>query len=114
MKGDSTYLFDPTLRLQGLLESRSGSGGLDFHPRNTGRNSTPLGSRLAFVSSSEAVIDIFDTYCYKKIASVPVRDPVVGPIRAAVRPNGQLVLVAATRRGVTLVALPDNFTTSCG
>jgi hypothetical protein len=113
VKGDSTYIFDRTLRLQGLLQSQSSIGGLDFHPMNTGLNSTPLKTRLAFVASSEAVIDIFDTYCYKKVASIPIRDPIIGPVRASLRPNGQIVLVGATLRGVTLVALPDNFTTVC-
>jgi hypothetical protein len=113
VKGDSTYLFDNSLRLQGILQSRPSGGGLDFHPLNAGANSTPLRTRLAFVASSEPVIDVFDTYCYRKIATIPIRDPIVGPVRATVRPNGQLVLVGATIRGVTLVALPDNFTTTC-
>jgi hypothetical protein len=113
VKGDSTYLFDRLLRLQGILQSRPSGGGLDFHPLNTGANATPLRTRLAFVASSEPVIDVFDTYCYRKIASVPIRDPIIGPVKATVRPNGQLVLVGATIRGVTLVALPDNFSTTC-
>jgi hypothetical protein len=113
VKGDSTYIFDRTLRLQGILQSQSSIGGMDFHPMNTGLNSTPLKTRLAFVASSDAVIDIFDTYCYKKIASIPIRDPIVGPLRASLRANGQIMLVGATARGVTLVALPDNFTTVC-
>lgn len=113
VKGDSTYIFDRTLRLQGILQSKSGIGGLDFHPLNTGPNSNPLRTRLAFVASSDAVIDIFDTYCYQKIASIPIRDPIVGPVRASIRPNGQIVLIGATVRGVTLVALPDTFTTTC-
>ena len=112
VKGDSTYLFDRTLRLQGILQSRPSGGGLDFHPLNTGSNSA-LRSRLTFVASSEAVIDVFDSYCYRKIATLPIRDPIIGPVRATVRPNGQLVLVGATIRGVTVVALPDNFTTTC-
>lgn len=114
VKGDSTYLFDPTLRLQGILQSRSSVGGLDFHPFNTGPNSTPLRTRLAFVASSEPVIDVFDTWCYRRIAAVPIRDPIIGPVRATIRPNGQIVLVGATQRGVTVVALPDTFTSSCG
>ncbi|MEP6763136.1 MAG: hypothetical protein ABJB66_02435 [Gemmatimonadaceae bacterium] len=113
VKGDSTYIFDKTLRLQGILQSQSSGGGLDFHPANTGLNSTPLNSRLAFVASNEPVIDIFDTYCFKKVSSVPIRDPIIGPVRASVRPNGQIVLIGATIRGVTLVALPNTFTTSC-
>lgn len=113
VKGDSTYIFDRTLRLQGILQSQSSGGGLDFHPANKGLNSNPLNTRLSFVASNQPVIDIFDTYCFKKVASVPIRDPIIGPVRAAVRSNGQIVLVGATIRGVTLVALPDNFTTSC-
>ena len=113
VKGDSTYIFDRTLRLQGLLQSKSSGGGMDFHPLNRGQNSTPLRTRLAFVSSSDAVIDIFDTWCYQKVASVAIRDPIIGPVRASARPSGQLVLVVATKRGVTLVALPDTFTTTC-
>ncbi|MBC8090316.1 MAG: hypothetical protein H7Z40_23900 [Phycisphaerae bacterium] len=113
VKGDSTYIFDRTLRLQGILQSQSSGGGLDFHPANKGLNSSPLSTRLAFVASNQPVIDIFDTYCFKKVASVPIRDPIIGPVRASVRTNGQIVLVGATVRGVTLVALPDNFTTTC-
>ncbi|MEO7362438.1 MAG: hypothetical protein ABI120_19060 [Gemmatimonadaceae bacterium] len=113
VKGDSTYIFDRTLRLQGIMQSQSSGGGLDFHPANKGLNSTPLNTRLAFIASNQPVIDIFDTYCFKKVASIPIRDPIVGPVRASVRINGQIVLVGATIRGVTLVALPDNFTTSC-
>lgn len=113
VKGDSTYLFDPTLRLQGILQSRSGIGGLDFHPLNTGANSTPLRTRLAFVASSEPVIDVFDTWCYRRIAAIPIRDPIIGPVRATIRPNGQVVLVGATPRGVTIVDLPDPFIGGC-
>jgi hypothetical protein len=100
VKGDSTYIFDRTLRLQGILQSKSSGGGLDFHPMNKGFNSTPLNTRLSFVASSEPVIDIFDTYCYQKVASVPIRDPIIGPVRASIRPNGQIVLIGATVRGV--------------
>lgn len=113
IKGDSTYILDRSLRLQGILQSRSSGGGIDFHPLNTGVNSTPLKTRLAFVASSEPVIDIFDTYCYKKVASVPIRDPIIGPVRASIRPNGTIVLIGATVRGVTMVGVPDTFTTSC-
>jgi hypothetical protein len=113
IKGDSTYVFDGTLRLQGILQSRSSGGGLDFHPLNRGLNQPALNQRLAFVASSEPVIDVFDTYCFTRIASIPIRDPIIGPIRSSVRQNGQIVLIGATLRGVTLVALPDTFTSTC-
>ena len=113
LKGDSTYVFDSALRLQGIMQSKSSGGGLDFHPLNAGMNTSALNTRLAFVSSSEPVIDVFDSYCFRRVASIPIRDPIIGPIRASVRSNGQIVLVGATLRGVTLVALPDTFTTNC-
>jgi len=112
IRGDSTGLIDATLRKQGLLQTSGGNPGLDFHPANTGLNST-LATRLAFAASSAPEIEIYDTFCYQQVATVPVRDPIIGPIKSSIRPNGQIVLVGATARGVVIVSLPDNFTTAC-
>jgi hypothetical protein len=113
IKGDSTYVFDRTLRLQGIFQSRGSTGGLDFHPMNRGLNTGDLRTRLAFVASSEPVIEIYDSWCFKRVGTVPIRDPIIGPVRASLRSDGAIVLVGATIRGVTLVQLPDNFTTTC-
>ena len=114
VRADSTYLLNPALRLQGILGTTASNAGLDFHPQNNGPNSFPLSSRLVFAASAEPVIEIFDSFCYKRVASVPIRDPIIGPIKAALRPlTGQLVLVGATAGGVVIVTLPNTFTTSC-
>ena len=114
IRADSTYLLNTQLRLQGILGTTQANGGLDFHPLNNTLNSFPLSTRLVFAASAEPVIDIFDSYCYKKVGSVPIREPVIGPIKAALRPaTGQIVLVGATRGGVVIVTLPDTFTTGC-
>lgn len=114
IRADSTYLLNPALRLQGILPTTQSNAGLDFHPQNSGPNSFPLSSRLVFAASAEPVIEIFDSYCYKRVATVPIRDPIVGPIKAALRQStGQIVLVGATARGVVIVTLPNTFTTSC-
>lgn len=114
IRADSTYLLNPALRLQGILGTTQSNAGLDFHPLNNGPNSFPLSSRLVFAASAEPVIEIFDSYCYKRVSSVPIRDPIIGPIKAALRPlTGQLVLVGATAGGVVIVTLPNTFTTSC-
>jgi hypothetical protein len=114
IRADSTYLLNPALRLQGILGTTQSNAGLDFHPLNNGPNSFPLSSRLVFAASAEPVIEIFDSYCYKRVSSVPIRDPIIGPIKAALRPStGQLVLVGATKGGVVIVTLPNTFTTSC-
>ncbi|HUQ21339.1 MAG TPA: hypothetical protein VM099_17125 [Gemmatimonadaceae bacterium] len=114
IRADSTYLLNPALRLQGILGTTASNAGLDFHPNNNGPNSFPLASRLVFAASAEPEIEIFDSYCYKRVTSVPIRDPIIGPIKAALRPStGQLVLVGATQSGVVIVTLPNNFVTSC-
>ncbi len=114
IRADSTYLLNLQLRLQGILGTTQSNAGLDFHPSNSGPNSFPLSSRLVFAASAEPVIEIFDSYCYKRVSSVPIRDPIIGPIKAALRPSsGQIVLVGATARGVVIVTLPNTFTTSC-
>lgn len=114
IRADSTYVLNPLLRLQGIMNTTATNAGLDFHPLNTGPNSFPLNTRLAFAASSEPLIEIFDTRCYLRVSSIPIRDPIIGPIKAAYRiGTGQLVLVGATSRGVVIVTLPNTFTTTC-
>ena len=114
IRGDSTYIINPALRLQGVLGTTASNAGLDFHPLNTGPNSFPLNTRLAFAASAEPLIEIFDTHCYQRVGTIPIRDPIIGPLTAAYRiSTGQLVLVGATARGVVIAELPNTFTTSC-
>jgi hypothetical protein len=114
IRGDSTYVINPALRLQGVLGTTASNAGLDFHPLNTGPNSFPLKTRLAFAASAEPLIEIYDTHCYQRVGSIPIRDPIIGPLTAAFRQStGQLVLVGATARGVVIAQLPNTFTTSC-
>jgi hypothetical protein len=114
VRGDSTYILSNTLRLRGILPTTAANAGIDFHPQNRGPLSFPLSTRLAFAASAQPVIEVYDTNCYQRIATVPVRDPIIGPIKAAIRPfSGQLVLVGATAQGVVIVTLDNTFTTTC-
>jgi hypothetical protein len=113
IRADSTYILNNALRLMGTMTTTVSNAGLDFHPQNTGANSFPLITRLAFAASSEPLIEIYDTNCYLRVATIPIKDPVIGPITAALRSNGQLVLVGATARGVVIAQLPNTFVTSC-
>ena len=112
IRGDSTYLLNGALRLQGVLPTTPGGAGIDFHPQNNAAM-FPLSSRLIFAASSEPLIDVYDTNCYQKVAVIQIRDPIIGPVKAALRPTGQLVLVGATARGVVIATLPNTFTTTC-
>ncbi|MEO7823175.1 MAG: hypothetical protein ABIS15_06170 [Gemmatimonadaceae bacterium] len=114
IRADSSYILNPALRLQGVLGTSFTNSGLDFHPQNTGLNSFPLVTRLAFAASSEPLIEIYDTNCYQRVGSIPIKDPIIGPIKAAYRTaSGQLVLVGVTARGVVIAQLPNTFTTTC-
>src|SRR5881394_3230454 len=113
IRADSTYVLNPALRLMGILQTTNTNAGLDFHPQNTGNFSFPLNTRLVFAASSEPLIEIYDTNCYLRVGTIPIRDPIIGPVTAALRPSGQLVLVGATARGVVIAQLPNTFTTTC-
>jgi YVTN family beta-propeller protein len=112
IRGDSTYLLNGALRLQGVLPTATANAGIDFHPQNNAAM-FPLSTRLIFAASSQPLIDVYDTNCYQKIAQIQIRDPIIGPLKAALRPTGQLVLVGATARGVVIATLPNTFTTTC-
>jgi YVTN family beta-propeller protein len=112
IRGDSTYLLNQALRLQGVLPTAAANAGIDFHPQNNAAM-FPLSTSLIFTASSQPLIDVYDTNCYQKVAQIQIRDPIIGPVKAALRPNGQLVLVGATARGVVIATLPNTFTTTC-
>jgi hypothetical protein len=118
IRADSVYLIDPQLRLQGLLEVSGTNPGFDFHPLNYGGGDPGVpGSvlpteRLAFSASLQPEIEVYDTWEYRRVGCVPVRDPIIGPIKASVR-GGQVVLVGATARGVIIVALGNALAASC-
>jgi len=112
IRGDSTYLLNGALRLQGVLPTAAANAGIDFHPQNNA-SMFPLSTRLIFTASSQPLIDVYDTNCYQKVAQIQIRDPIIGPVKAALRPTGQLVLVGATARGVVIATLPNTFTTTC-
>jgi hypothetical protein len=125
IRGDSTYVINPLLRLQGIFETRPGSAGIDFHPCNVGPSSSLmcpspapapasiLQTRLAFAASSQPVIEIYDTNCYKLVGTIDIRDPIIGPIKTALRPNGTTMIIGPTAHGVVIAELPSTFVTSC-
>jgi hypothetical protein len=112
VRADSIYAFDYTLRLTGLLPVPSGQPGMDFDPNNAfdanTRTSGALNKndRLVFAARPDAFIDVFDTYWYSRVATVPIRDTIIGPIRVA-SIGGTLVLVGVTSRGLVVVRLPN-------
>jgi len=114
VRADSVYVLDQNLRLKGLLSIGGPNFGMDlnynhdFDP-NTGLSSSgsvTKDERVAFVASPDPQIDVFDTFYFGKVGSIPIRDPVIGPLRVAKLPSGEQILIGVTARGVVTVRLP--------
>ncbi|HEU4884198.1 MAG TPA: hypothetical protein VFT45_18230 [Longimicrobium sp.] len=105
-RGEQAYFFNSTLRLQGVMESGSPTGGVAMHPENANYPGGPL--RLAFVSGSEGgrpYIDVLNTFNFFRVTRIYLRDAVVGALVVAPRAPGDpasvnLRLYALTTTGV--------------
>jgi hypothetical protein len=115
VRADSIYVFDHTLRQTGLMQVGGLNPGMDVHPNHafdaTTRGTGGFGGvgnpndRLIYAARPDANIEVIDTYFYGTVAIVPIRDPVIGPIRLGLNAVGQQVLVAVTSSGVVVVPL---------
>jgi hypothetical protein len=116
IRADSTYLFNNTLRLYGLLQTQGGNAGFDFHPLNApGSNLSggTLATRLSFAASREPVLEVFDTRCFQRVGVIAIKDPIIGPLKTAVR-GSRIVAVGATARGVVVLDLnPADYAATC-
>ncbi len=116
IRGDSTYIIDRTLRLQGLLQTSGGNAGFDFHPVNAGigPSTSPAGSRVAFSASTEPQLEVYDTWTFRRCLVIPTRDPIIGPIKSSVRAGtGDVVLVGATVRGIVVITVRASLLSTC-
>ena len=116
IRADSTYLFNNTLRLYGLLQTQGGNAGFDFHPLNApGPNlsGVTLATRLSFAASREPVLEVFDTRCFQRVGVIAIKDPIIGPLKTAIR-GSRIVAVGATARGVVVLDLnPADYAATC-
>lgn len=113
IRADSIYVVDNFLRLQGIIPVGGANFGMDLnsnHDFDAKQEASPGGvspnDRVVFAASGQAAIEVYDTYFYSKVRSIPVRDPIVGPLRVAKLPSGEQILVGVTARGVVTVRLP--------
>jgi hypothetical protein len=115
VRADSTYLFDATLRLQGMLQTSAGNAGIDFHPANAGIPAPggSGGTQLFFAASNLPQIEVYNTNFYRRCLVVPTRDPVIGPIKSAPIGFGNVVLVGATAHGVVIVTVTQSQLAAC-
>jgi len=116
IRADSTYLFNNTLRQYGLLQTQGGNAGFDFHPLNApGPNLSggSLATRLSFAASREPLLEVFDTRCFQRVGVISIKDPIIGPLKTAVR-GARIIAVGATARGVVVLDLdPNDYRATC-
>jgi hypothetical protein len=105
-RGEQAYFFNNTLRLQGVMESGSPTGGVAMHPEN---GNYPTGAlRLSFVSGIQdgrPYVDVLNTFNFFRVKRIYLRDAVVGALVVAPRAPGDPVsvnlrLYALTTTGV--------------
>jgi hypothetical protein len=117
VRADSIYFLDEGLRLKGTSPAPVGAPGMDmnyFHDFLAGQGGTPgTGSgardstlRVVFAADVSGNILAFDTFFYNLIGSIPLRDPIVGPLRVARDAGGTQLLFGVTTRGLVMVQLP--------
>ena len=118
IRADSVYVLDENLFLAGLIPVGGVNPGLDlnfqhdFDPFVGGTPGTSGGGgnpnlRMAFLARPDANIDVYDTYFFERVATIPIRDPIIGPLRVALQPNGDQILIGATSRGIVTVRFPQ-------
>ena len=113
VRADSIYVFNYALKQVGLLQTVGSNPGMDVDPANKFDPMQPAGGpagynndRLVLAARSDAAIDVFDTYWYQRVATIPIRDTIIGPVRVA-KVGGVLVLAGVTSRGIVVVRLPN-------
>jgi len=115
VRADSIYFLDENLRLAVTAPAPTGASGMDmnynhaFAPFGTcppcGGSGSP-NDRVIFAAQPDGNISVFDTFHGTELSSIPLRDPIIGPLRVAKNGLGQQLLFGITARGLVMVALP--------
>lgn len=115
VRADSIYFLDANLRLAVTAPAATGASGMDMNYNHT---FSPFGAcapcggagspndRVIFAAQPDGSISVFDTFHGGQIGSIPLRDPIIGPLRVAKGPTGSQLLFGITARGLVMVAIP--------
>jgi hypothetical protein len=112
-RGNQVYFFDPTLRLEGIVQTGQPSGGVTLDPAHSTYPSTPTELRQAFVSGEEnglPFIDVVDTYTFQSLRRIFLRSPVTGSVKAVATGNASGLMFrvyAITEAGVLYLDIYD-------
>lgn len=118
VRADSIYVLNKFLRLTGIIEASGSNPGMDLnfnHSFDASDGGTPKyggpldpDDRLLFAARDDANIGVYDTWNFGLVTTVPIRDPVIGPLRVAkITATGEQLLIGVTSSGVVTVKLPS-------
>jgi hypothetical protein len=119
-RADSLYYLDQALRLKATSPDSGIARGMDmnydhnFAPTGGCPPSTPAcggsgspNNRIVFAARFDGNIDVFDTFFGQRLGAIPIRDPIIGPLRVAKDPTGTFqILFGITGKGLVMVRLP--------
>ena len=115
VRADSIYFLDANLRLAVTAPAATGASGMDMNYNHT---FSPFGScppcggagnqndRVIFAAQPDGTISVFDTFHGTQIGAIPLRDPIIGPLRVAKDLSGNQLLFGITARGLVMVGIP--------
>lgn len=115
VRADSIYFLDSNLRLAVTAPAATGASGMDMNYNHT---FSPFGAcppcggagnqndRVIFVAQPDGSVSVFDTFHGAQIGTLPLRDPIIGPLRVAKGPTGNQLLFGITARGLVMVNIP--------
>ncbi|HEX6925339.1 MAG TPA: hypothetical protein VF167_07905 [Longimicrobiaceae bacterium] len=117
-RGQQSYFFNQSLRLQGTVSTGTPSGGVALHPANVSYPSLRDDQR-AFVSGVDeegnAYVDVVDTYSFRRIRRIPIREPITGAMTVVEVGSGDpdygqyaLRLFGITDGGVVEIGLSED------
>ncbi len=123
VRADSIYYLDQDLRRKVTSAAPPGTSpftpGMDmnyFHDFSPSGQCPPgstfcgggtdKNQRLMFSANPNGNIDVFDTFFGAFLGAIPVRDPIIGPLRVARDVGGNQLLFGVTATGLLVLQLP--------
>jgi YVTN family beta-propeller protein len=112
VRADSVYILDKDLKLGGTIQVGGPNPGMDlffdhaFEPVLPTSPSNTKNQRIVFLAREDSNLDVFDTFRYETVTTIPIRDPVIGPLRVARLSPTEQIMIGVTSAGVVVVRIP--------